>query len=180
LALSLARRLREKGRLNQQLGGRQKGLSNLAKDERINTRDYVARTVSVGTGTVTMVQQILANAMAQQVMSALRSGEISIHFAWKNRKDSRSEQIDAIGRKRHKREASQKLFRLAKGKGSISSSNRESLQLIASGLKGLCGFPGAGQMLNAFNDWVSSLTDYPESLKESSYGQQIHHQANPG
>ncbi len=178
LALPLADRLREKGRLNQKLGGHQKGLSNLTEAERVNTRDEVEHMAGVGAGTVTKVQQILSNKMASQVVQALRLGEVSIHFAWKLRKLSHSDQIDAITAKRIKRESRQTLVRLAKGKAPISSSLRESLRLIASGLKTLPGVPVTKRALDGINACLLFLNEHPESLREDSYEQKVFNQAD--
>jgi len=179
-AFSSTGKLREKGRLNQKLGGHQKGLSNLTEADRVNTRDEVARIARVSAGTVTKVQQILSCAMASQVMIALRSGEVSIHFAWKIRKHSHSDQVEAIISKRAKRESRRNLIRLAKGKSSISSSLQESLQLIASGLKTLPGVPVTRQALDGINACLLFLIEHPESLREGSYEQKDLHPANPG
>lgn len=179
LALSLGRKLQEQGRLNQQRGGQHKGLSKLAEAERINTRREVARIARVSTGNVTKVRQILSAAMDSEVINAVRSSEISIHFAWKLRACSRNEQLDAISVRRFRQKARKKLVRLARAKLSFDASVRESLRLIASGLRMLPATPAMKEMLDPLNACLSYLDAHRDALEGGSHEQPVLHQADP-
>jgi hypothetical protein len=141
-------------------------LSNLTDAERINTREEVARWARVGTGTVTNVQWILNASMAPRVIDALRSGEISIHFALKLRKLSHSDQVDAVKARNIKRATKQKLVRLAKGCRLMGSSTSESLRTIGIGLKRLPAIAATKPVLEAIHACLSFLNENTEILKE--------------
>jgi hypothetical protein len=80
LALELEPMLRAMAKERQQIGGRDKGSSNLTNDARIDVRSEIARRAKVSAGNVTKVKQVLARGCLD-LLAALRSGEISIHRA---------------------------------------------------------------------------------------------------
>ena len=103
LALDLEPELTEKARINKQIGGHQKGWSNLTKAEQVHVRSEIAKAADVSTGSVTKVKQ-LNETCVPEIVAALRDKEISIHWAWKLRYESHENQLDALG-----------LFRFEKG-----------------------------------------------------------------
>jgi len=82
LALEFESSYRERALLNQQIGGREKALSNLTKADRVDVRKEIASIAGVSVGNVTKVKQLTVTAHAE-LLQALSSGEISIHWAWK-------------------------------------------------------------------------------------------------
>ena len=97
LALDLEPDLTEKARANKQVGGQHKGWSNLTKAEQVHVRSKIAKAAAVSTGNVTKVKQ-LNEACVPEFIEALYNDEISIHWAWKLRKESPEDQLDALGR----------------------------------------------------------------------------------
>lgn len=76
---------------NQRIGGQFKGSSNLTEATIIDVRKEVAAAAGVSVGNITKVKQILASAIPEMI-SALKSGELSIHMAWEwSKMDSRSQ-----------------------------------------------------------------------------------------
>lgn len=94
--------LLEKARANKQLGGREKGWSNLTKAEQVHVRSEIAKAAAVCTGNVTKVKQ-LNETCVSEILTALYNDEISIHWAWKLRNENPEDQLDALGRFRFKR-----------------------------------------------------------------------------
>src|SRR5205807_1311251 len=80
LALDLEPYFQEKAVLNQQAGGRSKGLSKLTAAERVNSRREIARVAHVSLGNVHKVKHILAHACSS-LREAARIEEISINLA---------------------------------------------------------------------------------------------------
>jgi hypothetical protein len=97
LALDLEPALTEKARSNQQIGGQQKGWSKLTKAEHVHVRSEIAKAAAVSAGNVTKVKQ-LNDTCVSEFKDALYNDEISIHWAWKLRKESPEDQLDALGR----------------------------------------------------------------------------------
>ena len=87
LAWDLEPALIEKARANKQLGGREKGWSNLTKAEQVHVRSEIAKAADVSTGNVTKVKQ-LNETCVPEIVAALRDKEISIHWAWKLRNEA--------------------------------------------------------------------------------------------
>jgi hypothetical protein len=82
IALSLVVSLRERAKMNQREGGRQKGSLNLTKAQKIDTRRMVAALAGVGATQVTKVQDLQERAI-DEVKDALTASRLSIHAAWK-------------------------------------------------------------------------------------------------
>ncbi len=99
LALDLEPELTGIARANKQIGGQQKGLSNLTKAEHVHVRSEIARAAGVSAGNVTKVKQ-LNKTCADELKKALSNDEISIHWAWKLREECPEDQLDALGRLR--------------------------------------------------------------------------------
>jgi hypothetical protein len=97
LALDLEAELSEKARRNIQIGGQQKGWSNLTNAEQVHVRSEIAKAAAVCTGNVTKVKQ-LNETCVPQLVAALFNDEVSIHWAWKLREKSVEDQLDALGR----------------------------------------------------------------------------------
>ena len=90
LASELEPALRKQAKERQQIGGREKGSSNLAKANPVDVRSEIARMAGVSSGNVTKVKQILERA-CPELLEELRRGEISIHLAhsWSNQPKGR-------------------------------------------------------------------------------------------
>lgn len=97
LAWDLEPALVEKARANRQLGGREKGWSNLTKSEQVHVRSEIAKAAAVSTGNVTKVKQ-LNKTCIDEITTALYDNEVSIHWAWKLRNESPEDQLDALSR----------------------------------------------------------------------------------
>lgn len=97
LAWDLEPALFEKARANRQLGGREKGLSNLTKAEQVHVRSEIAKAAAVSTGNVTKVKQ-LNETCVPELIAALYNDEVSIHWAWKLRNAPAEDQLDALAR----------------------------------------------------------------------------------
>ncbi len=80
LALELEPLLREQARSHQQLGGQQKGSSNLTEADRLDVRSRIAAAAGVSTGNLSKARHLISDAHPH-VLEALRSGEVSIHRA---------------------------------------------------------------------------------------------------
>jgi hypothetical protein len=96
LALDLEPDLTEKARENKQIGGQQKGWSNLTKAQQLHVRSKIAKAAAVSTGNVTKVKQ-LDDTCVSEFKDALYNDEISIHWAWELRNESAEDQLDALG-----------------------------------------------------------------------------------
>lgn len=81
LALDLEPRLRERARLNQQIGGQKKEASNLTEAQKIDSRSEMAVIANISTGSLTKAKQVAIDG-AVVIQDATRSGEISVHRAW--------------------------------------------------------------------------------------------------
>jgi hypothetical protein len=95
LALELEPCSRERALSNQRFGGQNKGSSRLTDAERVDVRREIADAAGVSLGNVTKVKQLVGTAY-YELLEALRSGEISIHRAWKWRMESPERQIEAL------------------------------------------------------------------------------------
>jgi ParB-like chromosome segregation protein Spo0J len=80
LAMDLEPDLKEKARLNQRLGGQNKGSSNLTEAAKLDVRSEIARIAGVSVGNVTKVKQLTT--AHPNIIKALRENEISMHRAW--------------------------------------------------------------------------------------------------
>jgi hypothetical protein len=65
LALDLEPELSEKARTNRQIGGQQKGWSNLTKAEIVHVRSEIAKAAAVSVGNVTKVKQLNAGCVPE-------------------------------------------------------------------------------------------------------------------
>lgn len=97
LALDLEPELSEKARRNRQIGGQQKGWSNLTKVEIVHVRSEIAKAAAVSVGNITKVKQLNVSCMPE-IKTALFSAEVSIHWAWKLRNAPDEDQLDTLGR----------------------------------------------------------------------------------
>jgi hypothetical protein len=90
LALDLEPYFQEQAVLNQQAGGRGKGLSKLTEAQRVNSRKEIARVAGVSLGNVHKVKYILTHACSP-LKEATRTEEISINLAdhWSHEPDAK-------------------------------------------------------------------------------------------
>jgi hypothetical protein len=102
LALDLEPYFQEKAALNQQAGGRGKGLSKLTTAERVNSRREVARVAQVSVGNVHKVKYILEHACSP-LKQAARTREISINLADKWSHEPEGKQLEHLRRLRIER-----------------------------------------------------------------------------
>ena len=101
LALELEPCFKARAVANQRTGGQMKGLSNLTEAITVDVRKEIAVAAGVSVGNVTKVKQLMGN-VRSELSAALRSGEISIHRAWKWRTESAERQIVALMTYRNK------------------------------------------------------------------------------
>jgi hypothetical protein len=95
LAQDLAPSLQEAARVNQQIGGQKKGLSDLTEAQKVNVRSNIAAAAGVSSGNVTKVEQV-SNSAPPSIQQSLRSGEISVHKAWQWRRLSPQQQLERL------------------------------------------------------------------------------------
>jgi len=136
LALDLEPAFADKALSNQQIGGRQKGWSNLTKAEQVHVRSEIAKAAAVSAGNVTKVKQ-LKDTCVRELIDALYNDEISIHWTWKLRNTSPEDQLDALGRLRFekglKMEIRQRVARWRK-QGAPAPQNAEDIVARLNGL----------------------------------------------
>lgn len=102
LALDLEPYFQDQALLNQQAGGRSKGLSKLTEAARIDSRREVARVAGVSPGNVRKVKHILAKG-CPSLLEAARTEEVSINLADKWSHESRVIQQEQLRRLRIER-----------------------------------------------------------------------------
>jgi hypothetical protein len=72
----------KESRVNQQIGGRHKGLSTLTEAQKVDCRSELALAAGISPGNIRKVKQLIESAHPL-IAQALKSEEISIHMAWK-------------------------------------------------------------------------------------------------
>ena len=95
LALELEPWLKNKARLNQQIGGQDKGSSKLTEAETVDVRSEIASVAGVSVGNVSKVKQLIGTA-PPELVTALRNGEIRIHRAWLWSRESPQKQREEL------------------------------------------------------------------------------------
>lgn len=99
--ISIARRLKpalqQRALDNMRAGGKNKGLTNLSKADRIDVRQQIAMLAGTGVGNVTKVETILERAHPS-IIVALQNALLSIHRAWQWCKLSKMEQKEEFAR----------------------------------------------------------------------------------
>jgi hypothetical protein len=136
LALDLERALTEKARANKQIGGQQKGWSNLTKAEQVHVRSEIAKAAAVSAGNVTKVKQ-LNEMCVPEYINALTNDEISIHWTWKRRLADPEDQLDALGRFRFEKGLMTEIRQRASRRRKRGESNSPNASEIVSRLNGL-------------------------------------------
>jgi hypothetical protein len=81
LALELEPLLRERARLNQQIGGQKKAASDLTEAQKVDARSEMAAIANVSTGSLRKAKQVAFNS-DPIIHGAAKLGEISVHRAW--------------------------------------------------------------------------------------------------
>src|SRR5204863_5125060 len=95
LALELEPWLKNKARLNQQIGGQDKGSSKLTEAETVDVRSEIASVAGVSVGNVSKVKQLMLT-LQPDLRQALLRGDISIHRAWGWSKETPQKQREAL------------------------------------------------------------------------------------
>lgn len=95
LALDLEPYFQEKALVNQQAGGKTKGLSKLTIAHRVDTRREVARLAAVSAGNVRKTKYILAHAHGS-LLQAVRTKEVSINLAERLSHESPAQQQESL------------------------------------------------------------------------------------
>jgi hypothetical protein len=95
LALRLEPYFQQKALQNMREGGKHKGSSNLTKAQSIDTRSEIGAAAGVSQGTVAKVKQVLESAHPD-IQHAVRTGEMSIHMAWKLSRLSPQQQLKEL------------------------------------------------------------------------------------
>lgn len=108
LALDLEPYLRERARLNQQIGGQKKGNSDLTEAQKVHVRSEMASISKVSAGNLTKAKLLLSNC-DPGIQNATKSGEIRVHRAW---------QLSRLSHHRQREKLEE--FRSCKGVGLIS------------------------------------------------------------
>ena len=95
LALDLEFEFQEQARSNQREGGRHKGSSKLTEAERLDVRSKIAAVAGVSVGNVRKVKWLMTSAH-EDLVAALKGGEISIHRAWIWSQSSPEKQLEGL------------------------------------------------------------------------------------
>jgi hypothetical protein len=135
LALDLEPWLKEQARSNQQLGGQQKGSSNLTEADRMDVRAKLAVVAGVSTGNLSKARHLASNAHPS-VQEALRTGEVSIHCASLWLRDP-PKQLDQLRLHQSKRGLSQRIDSLLNRHSRPRQSQDLNLQRVLNSLSEL-------------------------------------------
>jgi len=132
LVLDLESWLCKRALANQIAGGEGKALAKLAEAEKVNCREALSKLSGECEGNVDKVRKILKDSIPQ-LIAAARSGEISIHGAWKLSKLARSGQQAALASRRSKKRSQTTLRGLVKRAESsdVKTCLRELLPILA-------------------------------------------------
>ena len=173
LALELEPCMKEKALSNQRLGGRMKGSSNLTEASTIDVRKEIAAAAEVSVGNVTKVKQLVGTGHPE-LLEALRSGEVSIHRAWKWCTESPDRQIGVLRTYRIKKgvnKAIRDLISRHRPKNLPTAPDLASLVRRLSGLSsGECSSASVsvirvkGKMVFVTEELMQSLPPYQESI----------------
>jgi hypothetical protein len=139
IALALLSGSRDRGKLNQETGGKLKGLSRLTEASRVDCRLAASKLAGVGTGQVTKVQQLEETAI-DAVKAALSCSQITIHAAWKLRKLSSDEQLSCLENLLKRKARSQRRFLHTRRAAKLSLADRAFVNFNRA-LTELGGFP---------------------------------------
>jgi hypothetical protein len=102
MALELEPWFKVRAKLNQRIGGREKGSTQLAEAEKLDVRIEVARAAGVSAGNVSKVKKILQSAIPE-LLSALCSGEVLINRGSIWAKSGSSAQANHLANHRNER-----------------------------------------------------------------------------
>jgi hypothetical protein len=180
LALELEPWFREKARANQSAGGKDKVSSKLTEDRRLDCRKQIAALAGVCTGNVTKVKQILDSAGAQQLIAALRSGEIRVHRAWTLRKLSTRERESALGYQRFKKRSCERLRKLLSRNIPRCDPAADSVHHFNLGLKGLKNAPQMAAHWKHLDELIAVLEREFSAERSRADEHQTDHQADTG
>jgi hypothetical protein len=127
LALELEPWLKEQARSNQRAGGQNRGSSKLTESDKLDVRSKIAAAAGVSTGNVSKVKQLTVRA-TQEVLEALREGEVSIHRAslWLRTPER---QVDQLRRRRNQRGITRDIESLLRAHRPSNSAGRGDLDL---------------------------------------------------
>jgi hypothetical protein len=116
LALTLEPHFQEKALNNMRAGGKYKAWTNLPEADRIDVRQEIAKVAGTGTGNVSKVKAILRSAHPN-IISALHSGQLSIHRAWGWRNLPKAAQKEEFARREEERTQSKVLRGVVESRG---------------------------------------------------------------
>jgi hypothetical protein len=127
LALELEPWLKEQATSNQRAGGQNRGSSKLTEADKLDVRSKIAAAAGVSTGNVSKVKQLTVRA-TQEVLEALREGEVSIHRAslWLRTPER---QVDQLRRRRNQRGITRDIESLLRAHRPSNSAGRGDLDL---------------------------------------------------
>lgn len=178
LALDLEPWFREKARANQSAGGKEKVSSILTEDRRLDCRKQIATLSGVSTGNVTKVKQVLLSPGALQLIEALRPGEIRIHRAWTLSKLSIREQEAALGYRRTKKRANERLRMLLSKNIPKCDPIADSLRHLILGFTGLKNTPCLAICWKQIDDLITAVEhEFPTGRSHADV-RQADHQAD--
>jgi len=81
LALDLEPSLQERARVNQQIGGQEKGSAHLTEAQKLDVRSEIAAVAKVSTGSLTKAKRVAVDAHPT-IRNVAKSGEIRVHRAY--------------------------------------------------------------------------------------------------
>ena len=116
LALTLEPHFQEKALNNMRSGGKYKAWTHLPEADRIDVRQEIAKVAGTGTGNVSKVKAILRSAHPN-IISALQSGQLSIHRAWEWRHLPKAAQKEEFARCEEERIQSKVLRGVVESRG---------------------------------------------------------------
>lgn len=178
LALDLEPWFRDRARANQIAGGKWKGSSNLTDDRRLDCCKEIAVAAGVSTGNVTKVKQLLRSRVADEVMEAIRSNEISIHWAWMLCKLPVADQQSTLKKRRSAKRSSQRIRKLLSKNIPISHQIAESLRHLRLGVAGLKNVPSMDGLLNRIDDAITTFEHELPTDRSDTDAHQTDHSAN--
>ncbi len=180
LALELESWFRAQARANQSSGGKEKVLSKLTEDRRLNCRKQIAQAAGVSTGNVTKVKQILHSGISRQGIEALRSGEIRIHRGWQLSKLSIREQEAELGNLRIKKRSIARIWRLLSRHNTKNAPQVTLVRHIIRGLTELKNIPWLSQCKKQIDDLIAAIEHQFSTGRSESNADQTHPKANLG
>jgi hypothetical protein len=156
MALELEPWFKSRAKSNQQMGGREKGSSQLTEADRLDVRFEIARAAGVSAGNVSKVKHLITRA-APELQDALRHGEIRIHRASEWAKTSPTEQRRRLSDHRNERGIHRTIRRLLTRHESRQPKACDGLRDIQKGLTTLQGDDCLSILLEPLSQLISMI-----------------------